>query len=292
VTIVNKMLTFLDQNALIALGKKARDSHFRKKLDDALAAKSLNVVASTWQLVETANTTKLEGALELARFIDSLKPAWLFERLDLQAFDVEDDFYASLKISFTKKGRVTTRSAVLAALHRGKDGPKYEISSEDFVKQWVQNPSQLSPIVQSFEQSSKILTRLREQKKEGLITDRIRDTVNEILVRRILPEYTPSGVFVGREARNDYVQQVVETRAQAIPSIAIETAISEYSWLGYGGVDRNTVIDKFLMISALPHVDELVTNDGGFHTLHPIASKTGHVRANVIHNEEFLKGFE
>ncbi len=57
------------------------------------------------------------------------------------------------------------------------------------------------------------------------------------------------------------------------------------------GVDRNTLIDKFHLISALPYVDEVITNDKFFYKVFPAAQNTGHVKAKVVRNEEFLKRF-
>jgi hypothetical protein len=111
-------LTYPDQNALIALGVKARKPEFRKKLDSALESGSFSVVVSAWHLIETANTNNLEGAVELAEFIDSLRPAWLLERRDAQQLEVEEDFCRFLKLECPTKPRVTTRSAVVGGLEQ------------------------------------------------------------------------------------------------------------------------------------------------------------------------------
>ena len=123
-------LTYLDQNALLALGRKARKPEFRKKLDDALLSGSLTVVVSSWHLIETENTANLENALELARFIDSLQPKWLLERRDIQMLDVEEDFCRFLKLGCPARPRVTTRSAAFAALNEQKDAPRFEKKGE------------------------------------------------------------------------------------------------------------------------------------------------------------------
>jgi hypothetical protein len=88
--------------------------------------------------------------------------------------------------------------------------------------------------------------------------------------------------------RSGYVQQV---KIENLPTIAIETAISEHEWVSQGGADRNTLIDKFHMISALPYVDEIVSNDKFFHEIYPWAQKTGHVKAKLVTNEELLERF-
>ena len=35
--------------------------------------------------------------------------------------------------------------------------------------------------------------------------------------------------------------------------------------------DRNTLIDKFHLIAALPYVDEIVSDDDFFHKIYPVA---------------------
>lgn len=280
--------TYLDQNALLALGFSARSPEFRKKLDGAIESGSLAAVVSSWHLIETAHTSKLENAIELAEFIDSLKPAWLLERRDIQRLDVEEDFYRFLGLDYPSKPRVTTRSAVFAALNRQKDGGRFDIPSPRFVKQWVEHPEQTKILEESYKSSVDSLIRLRELVKAGKVTDEIRRRVDEILVKLSLPRTTPAGLDVGHDVRIDYVQQV---RIETISSLAIETAISEHEWVSQGGADRNTLIDKFHLISALPYVDEIISSDKFFHEIYPAASKTGHVKANLVDNDEFLGRF-
>jgi hypothetical protein len=281
-------LTYLDQNAFVALGRKARNPEFRKKLDIAIESGSLTIVVSSWHLIETANTPNLERAVELAEFIDSVRPAWLLERRDIQNLDIEEDFWRFLRLEYSTKPRVTTRSAVFAALNKQKDAPKFDIPSRNFVKQWIEHPEQLRVLEETYKKNADTLPRLRELAKQGRLTDEIRRRVDELLVTGSLPKRTPAGLDVGREAKMGYVQQA---KVETIPSIAIEAAISEHEWISQGGADRNTMIDKFHLISALPYVDEIVSDDKFFHKIYPVAQKTGHVRAKLLSNDEFFKRF-
>lgn len=281
-------LTYLDQNALLALGHKARRSEFRKKLDDALVPGLLTVVVSSWHLIETANTANLKNALELANFIDSLQPKWLLERRDIQKLDVEEDFCRFLKLGCAARPRITTRSAAFAALNEQKDAPRFDIPSPRFIKQWIEHPEQLRELEAVYARNASTLPRLRDLKKEGKLTEELTRRVNEILVKASLPKSTPAGLEVGREAKMDYVLQA---KVETIPSLAIEYAISEREWVSQGGVDRNTLIDKFHLISALPCVDEIVSDDKFFQKIYPVAVTTGHVRAKLISNVEFLGRF-
>jgi hypothetical protein len=281
-------LTYLDQNALVTLGRKARRPEFRKKLDDALAAGLLSVVVSSWHLIETANTANLKSALELAEFIDSLRPSWLLERRDIQNLEVEEDFCRFLRLQCTAKPRVTTRSAVFAALNKQKDAPRFDIPSPKFIQQWIEHPEQLRVLEEVYRRNVDTLARLRELKKEGKLTEEVSRRVDELLVKGTLPKGTPAGLEVGREVKMDYIRQV---KIETIPSFAIESAISEHEWVSQGGADRNTLIDKFHLISALPCVDEIVSDDKFFHRIYPVAVKTGHVRAKLLGNAEFLSRF-
>jgi hypothetical protein len=112
--------------------------------------------------------------------------------------------------------------------------------------------------------------------------------VREILVTASLPETTPAGLHVGRELKIDYARRA---KIDSVPTLAIESAISEHEWVSQGGADRNTLIDKFHLISALPYVDEIVSDAKFFHKIYPIAQSSGHVRAKLLSNAEFLDRF-
>lgn len=280
--------TYLDQVALIELGRKARSAAFRQKLDSALQSGFLAVVVSSWHLIETAHTTNLANAVELAEFMDSLNPAWLLERRDIQKLDVEEDYCKFLGLDNPNRPRVTTRSAVVAAVSGKKDSPRFDIPSRKFVKQWIEHPEQLKMLDQTYASSAESLLRLRELVKAGKVTEEIRRRVNEIMVGASLPNTTPGGLDVGRQLRNEYVKQV---DVKTIPTLAIEAGISEQEWMAHGAADRNTLIDKFHLISALPYVDEIVTKDKFFGEIYPAAQKTGHVRAKLLSNDEFFKRF-
>jgi hypothetical protein len=140
----------------------------------------------------------------------------------------------------------------------------------------------------AYENNVESLIRIRELKKQGKLTEDVIAKARQTLLEHTVPTRTPAGVDVGRETRADYIHSIKD---EAIPSLAIEKAISEYEWDSQGGADRNTLIDKFHLIAALPYVDEIVSDDGFFHRIYPIAKKTGHVRAMLVRNVEFLGRF-
>jgi hypothetical protein len=280
-------LTYLDQNALINLGRRAREKEFRKKLDVALKG-SLSVVMSPWHLIETAHTKKQEAAIELAEFIDSLRPQWLLDRRDIAKIEVAADFFAFAGIKYSPPVVVTTRSAAFAVLNGQPDAQRFNVPAPAFVKQWLEHPEQLEPLEKPYKDNVESLIRLRELQKEGKITAEVRQRSDRKLLEQVLPSRTPEGLDFGRDLPQRYLDQA---RVGAIPVLAIETAISEHEWDANGGVDRNTLLDKFHLSPALHYVDEIVSDDGFFHKIYPVTSKTGHVKAKLIRNEEFLGRF-
>jgi hypothetical protein len=281
-------ITYLDQNAVIDLGVRARRAEFRQRLDAAIGSGAFIPMVSSWHLIETANTTNLANATELAEFIDSLKAVWLLERRTIQRLDVQEDFWKFLKVDYPERPRVKTRSAVIAAMNGAADAPKYDIPSRDFVKQWIGHPEQLTVLKEAYASNSTALAAMRDATKAGKVTQAIRRRANQEFVRPFVPASTPAGVAVGSETIREYIDKV---DLAGIPSLAIETAIADREWTDVGGSDANTLIDKFHLISAMPYADEIVSRDNFFHKVFPIALGTGHVRAQLVDNVEFLKRF-
>jgi hypothetical protein len=281
-------LVYLDQNALIELGVKARKTDFRGRLDGIIASGAMIAVFSTWRLIETANTNNLANAVELAEFIDSLKPTWLLERRNIQKLDVQEDFWRFLGMDFQNRSRVGSRSAVIAALNGQADAPKFNIPSRDFVEQWISHPDQLDVLKKAYADNTTALIAIREAVKTGKMTEELKRRTDQAFVRGLLSPVTPNRVAVGAELVHDYIGEV---NLNGIPSLAIETAIAYHQWDDVGGTDRNTLIDKFHLISALPYVDEIVSRDKFFQKVFPVVQATGHVRATLVENAVFLARF-
>ena len=239
-------------------------------------------------LIETANTNNLANAVELAEFIDSLKPTWLLERRNIQKLDVQEDFWRFLGMDFQNRSRVGSRSAVIAALNGQADAPKFNIPSRDFVEQWISHPDQLDVLKKAYADNTTALIAIREAVKTGKMTEELKRRTDQAFVRGLLSPVTPNRVAVGAELVHDYIGKV---NLNGIPSLAIETAIAYHQWDDVGGTDRNTLIDKFHLISALPYVDEIVSRDKFFQKVFPVVQATGHVRATLVENAVFLARF-
>ena len=281
-------MTYLDQNALIGLGLRVhKDALLRDRLYKRIGNASLRVVVSPWHLVETAHTANIHSATRLAEFIDSLMPQWIHERRELQKLDVQDDFYRFCKMDFEPTPRITSKAAVIGALFG--DGPltKYEIPSSDFVKHWIEHPEQLRTMKKSFQSEAEAILKIRDLVTNGKLTQAIQQEASRRWFELSMPKVTPAGLEITRETKAAYIAQA---RVNAIPTFAVEHAISVHEWSqdAVGRVDSNTLVDKVHLISALPFVDEIITTDPFFSAIYPAARVSGHVKALLVSNEEFM----
>jgi hypothetical protein len=281
-------LTYLDQNAVIYLAKAAADPAFRIKLDAAITSGQLTVVVSSWHLIETAKTKDVDKAVRLADFIDSLRPAWLLERHNIQTLEVRENFYRFAKLEFEGSPRLGTLSYVIATLNGERDSPKYNIAPRAFVEQWINHPDQFDELGKSYEDNAKALDGLRQVIKDGKMTDEIRKRADQLFLKSVLPAATPNGLEIPRELAAEYIER---GEIMSIPTRAIEQAISDHEWNSMGRTDANSLIDKFHLVPALQYVDEIVSDDNFLHRLYPVAENTGYVRAKLIRFAEFLKRF-
>jgi hypothetical protein len=283
------VLTYLDQNALINLGRKSLASaDFREKIETAIKSGTQAIVVSSWHLIEIANTTQLHNAIKLADFMDSLQPSWLLEKFDITRLEVHEDFYRFAGLNHPIQKRVVTRSAVIAALSKEKDDPKFDIPSRNFVEQWINHPEQLEAMKKSTRDNVDALLGMRQAVKDGKVTDAVMKETNRVFLRKHAPTFTPAGLEIPRQFVAEYTERA---NVNSIPTMVLETAISNHEWNAQGGADRNTMIDKLHLIPALPYVDEIVSDDKFFHRIYPIAQMTGHVRAKLLMFDEYLKRF-
>lgn len=278
-------LTYLDQNALIELGRRSRSEEFRKKLDASIETGVLTIVASVFHLVETAKTAKAQNALRLARFIDSLNPKWL--RQDIRRVDICEGFYRFANVPYDLPQRITDRTTALRVSGGGVG--KSDVSAEDFVRELMSKPQHLARLAIPVQNCTDALAGVRKKTRAGTLNPEAIRRADERVISAGMPNYTPSGLALGAEISAEYVNQV---DVSSIPTVALERAISEHERARNDYADGNTLFDKFHLIYALPNVDELVSRDKFFKRIYPIAQSTGHARATLIDNDDFLKRFE
>ncbi len=280
---------YLDQNALIYAGKKRqKDASFSTNLFNAIADGRFTIILSAWHWVETARTKNLGMAAELADFMDGLNSRWLRDRRDLEKIEVHRNFFKFIGVDYTPPPAILTRIELIAALNRLPVSPEMDRSSREFVEGWIKNPDLMRPIERSYEANADALKNLRSALAAGKLTNAIRKQGDRKLLEGFLPSETPAGIVVDAGTRNRYLDTA---NISELPSLAIEFLIAEKSWANEGGTDWNTMVDKFHLISAMPYVDVIVSDDSYFHSILPALKAAPFPLARVLRFEDFCKEF-
>lgn len=280
---------YLDQNALINSGLKGRsNASFQSKLTGAIVAGTFTPIVSAWHWVEASRTRNIASAGQLADFIDSLNPGWLRERRDLEKTEVHESFFRFCGVPIEATAAIVRRIDLIAAINDLPVHPAVDRTSRQFVEGWINHPESMQPLIQSHHANADALRNLRKAVSEGRVTTAIRLEGDRRLIESFLPTRTPAGIVVSRETQNDFLDSA---RVEQFPSLSIEAAIAEHSWRTTEEPDWNSMVDKFHLISALPYVDIIVSNDDYFHAILPVVTPSGFVRARVIRFAEFCTEF-
>lgn len=285
-------LLYLDQNALIALGRRARRLHFRAKLDEFIRA-GTTLVLSWWSLIEASYGDSETNSKELAVFMESIRPLWILERFDIVRFDVSENIFRYLRIPFERSSRIVDFRGLLHSfeIKRKRGALPFQGDIAKFVELW--RKQRLKPgdaLEEAFTNAGRQLIRLRAHHRSGKISPQMTRNAQVALAAVALPRETPSGLVLSNDLLMDYIRDMDPA---TIPAIALETAISRYQWgMKKTGAGRNSLIDKFALVSALPYVDEIVSDDRFFHGAYPNAKSTGHVRATLLHVSDLISRIE
>lgn len=282
-------LIYLDQNALINLGRLARDTPFRDKLDEFTNRYQMQFVLSWWHLVESSYGDSDRNSEELAAFAQSLRPLWLLERFDILRLDVAEDFSRYAGIDYICQPRIRNFDGMLASFESKRTPGSIPFQGDiiRFVKLWRRHrlrQGQASEEV--FNNAGDQLMRLRLHQQSGAITPAMVAAAQRTMLQHVAPTTTPSGLTPGRELMADYIHKV---NPAGIRAIALETVVSVHQWtMKRLGAARNSLIDNFVVVSAAPYVDVIVSDDHFFYEVYPAVQQTGHARARLLHNQDLV----
>jgi hypothetical protein len=281
--------TYLDQDALIYLFEESsKSSTFREKLDNSITDGKMTIVLSPWHWVETARTKDLTKALPLAEFMDSLRPVWLRDRRDLETIEVESEFFKFAGVPYEPQSTLITRAELLTALNRTYVSNERAPSSREFVEGWIRTPQLMDPLVSSHQKNAAALVSIRSALASGKLTANRKKEGDRKLMEGFLPQVTPNGVVLDSGTKSAFLNTMTPND---FPTLAIEAEIAEHSWAGQGRVDWNSMVDKFHLISSLPYVDVVVSNDRYLYLLLSVAQKTKFVKASLMKFHEFCAAF-
>ena len=84
-------LFYCDQNFVI----RAHDSPeiYRKHIQELASAETVTYVLSPWHWVDMAEDADVPRGMSVADFVDSLRPAWMYDRRNIQEEEVSSAFF-------------------------------------------------------------------------------------------------------------------------------------------------------------------------------------------------------
>jgi hypothetical protein len=264
------------------------DEKYQDHLRQLVSDEKVKFVLSTWHWLEMARDTNHARGLSVAAFADSLRPAWLFERLTIQQREVEDAFFRVLGIPHQRLPRLGSLAEVLADLNRVSTAitSSYR-DSRAFVKhmQTLGDNHQMNASLRSNFEAQKSNG---ENYRAGRLTPEMIRCLDKIMIGRFLPMTTPNGRKIVTIEKDMFLRSC---KNEDFASIAVESGLSLDGWQT-GRLLTDRAFRDSQHVIALPYVDLFVTDDEPLtkairRVVAPFAFRT----AEVIDKVEFDKRF-
>ncbi len=249
-------LVYCDHNFVIT----AHDAD--KKYQDCLrrlaSEGKVTYVVLTSHWLEMARDKDPVRGLRVAQFADSLNPLWLCERRGIQRREVEHAFFAFVEVPHQNKFPVGTMAEVITDL-TGTDvetASRYRDSGA-FVAH-MRTLGEKHPLELNIRKNFEVQQKNAEAYRAGKYSEEILRLVDGISIESLLPDKTPGGVAIAREAKARFLDSC---KNSDFPSIAVEVALTKDGWQMNRILNDRTFRDSQHVI-AIPYVDLFLTDDG------------------------------
>jgi len=270
-------LVYCDQN-FVAITHDGPEA-YRTRVQELASAGTLTYVLSPWHWVDMAEDADVVRSASVADFIDSLGPAWLYERRNIQEKEVSRAFYGFIGLQIPPQPMIGNINNVLYELtgtaayrdtrafvaHIGTVGPDHPLRS-NLRKAYATNQKNGVDF------------------RSGKLTAQIQQDTERLYIQGLLPAATPSGVVIDAGTKNAFLNSYA---VSDFPSIALEHFVTRDNWATGRQLGQNNFLDQ-QHIMALPYVDFFVTNDKGFKGLMRRAARSFPFRAaEVLTRDDF-----
>ncbi|SRR5229473_7266828 len=286
VKLLSKPMVYCDHNFVIVAHDAGGSYHGH--LRDLVSTNRLRFVLSTWHWLEMARDSDQVRGLSVAAFADSLSPAWLFERLNIQRREVEEAFLQFMGIALTRAPRLGSLAEVLADLtgYDSRITSTYRDSGA-FVSH-MRALGENHPLSASLRANFEAQKQNGENYRAGRYTPEMLRCLDNILIGRFLPLTTPKGEKIENSIKDKFLQSC---RLDEFPSIAAEGGLTLDGWQTGRTLNDRAFRDS-QHVMALPYVDLFVTDDGPLtNAIQRVAAKVTFRTAKVITKAEFDKRF-
>jgi hypothetical protein len=231
---------------------------YQNHLRQLVAENKLRFVLSTWHWLEMARDPDHARGLSVAAFVDSLSPAWLFERLTIQRREVEDAFFSFLGIPHQRLPRLGSLADVLADMTGASSGITGTYRDSRAFVAHLQTLPQTHPMNVNLRNAFEAQKSNGESYRAGRLTPEMIRCLEKILIGRFLPMTIPNGRTVSTTEKDMFLR---ECNNEDFPSIAVEDGLSLDGWKTGRTLNDRCFRDSQHVI-ALPCVDLFVTDDG------------------------------
>src|SRR5215469_379471 len=239
---------YLDQNALIRLGRKSPDS---AEVTQRIADGGLTLVLSPAHWLDIAGGVIYDASRELARSMDGLRPMWLRERTKLFRLECQE-FLEGAQFEKVTQRAVCRSVADLVADIGGLDGGGAPIiDSEAMVMNLRRDQNSRRILENSYHQVAESAECNRMFFRIGKITTEVELRARTIILYRF------SGVLAGSEEHF----RLQQAPPKALRALNCEWEATKWYWRQSVGLTPDRLRDLFHLIVAMSHVDFILTYD-------------------------------
>lgn len=241
---------YLDQNALIVLGRKkltTEEAEVRRHIEQGRAT----LVLSPAHWVDTAGGGSEQSSRGLARFIDSLHPVWLRERINLHQLEIQC-FLDNLPFEQLRERAICrTVSEVVAHLSGLVGGGVAIVDTESIVAHLRRSARSRRVFQNAYSTNKRAFKENRRMFKAGKLTGQVERNLHTMYLRRI-------GHI---QAGSSDDQRLQTAPQQALPSIVCEWEATKESWRQGGTMTPTRLRDLFHITVAMPYAEVILTFD-------------------------------
>ncbi|MHC4276651.1 MAG: hypothetical protein ACYSTQ_01005 [Planctomycetota bacterium] len=250
---------YIDHNELIEL-EKLPTKRDKEALDYVLGRSDYKILLSPWHLVEATRCTDNEKAVGLGKFMESLEPHWLRDRVNIQKDEVKAEFF---KERYACDSQVESICMSFLQLVGDFHSPFLDETPSEWIRVWKEHSSSMEGIQQVKEGYPSVFNVNKLAEKEGKFTKDFKCAIARIYIRLRLPIHNPQGRAIERAEKDTFINGVNLKSLFKFPSIYVEFLFSEFKRKDSRRRGKeNDVEDNQHLVTGLTFADVFVTRDG------------------------------
>jgi len=255
---------YIDHNILVYL-VETQNKEEDEALANILESQGITFLCSLWNLAETSNGKNYNQSLNLAKFLDNIKPQWILERLNIQEEEVKNFIYSNYyKIEYEPVSPIRSYLSEVFS-YMASDSVLIGTTAEKIVGSWLRNPSYMDEINQVKKNTPKALSTLQKAKKRGHYNAKLMEVVDRLRFSKLIPTLSYDSSPISEDEKKDILEFLMTKRKvlrKNSPCLAVEGVISDFRVSNpKRKPEEQDAIDLQHSVPALAYADYFVTND-------------------------------